>query len=335
MDTVEQLIERHLEFKSANEGASPATVRKYRQSLHALVLYCRQVARCDPMRPDQDVLQVYTGPYLHKQGLSASGRKPVIAAIRGFYAWAQWARLVEANYGAFLIQPKVPKSLPHAMSLNAAEKLIWAPDLNTFQGIRDAAMIAMLMGCGLRIAGLVDLNESSLQFETIEGREQLTLRVTEKGGKERLVPAPDAARLLVRAYLGHPELERIDRKLPDSDLVLFVNLRNTTVGPHDHRGEKRRMSDWAVRDMIKAYCNKVGVPVAMAHPHALRHLYGTELAESGVPDAMRQMLMGHSDPNSTAIYTHLAIRNARQASDTANPLTKIRTPVSDLLKRLG
>lgn len=335
MSTVEELIERHLGYKAANEGASPATVRKYRQCLTGLVAYCRQVARCDPSKPGQDVLEAYTGPFLHKQGLTAAGRKPVIAAIRGFYTWLHRAGMTTENYGAMLVQPRTPRALPHAMSLDAAEKLIWAPDLNTFTGIRDAAMISVLLGCGLRVAGLVALNESGLRFEMIEGREQLSVRVLEKGGKERLVPAPDAARLLLRAYLGHPELEKIDRALPGGDLVLFVNMKNGTVPPHDHRGEKRRLSDWAVRDMIKTYCEKVGVPIAVAHPHALRHLYGTELAESGVPDAVRQMLMGHSDPASTAIYTHLAMRTAREASDKANPLTKIRTPVSALLKRLG
>lgn len=335
MERSEQLIESFLEHKATNEGGSAGTTRKYRQYLTALFTYLRETHGCDPLRPSADALLAYTGPYLHKKGLIARSRKPVISAIKGFYAWLQRRGVVSDNAAAQLESPKAGRSLPRAMGLDAAEKLMFAPDLDTFMGVRDAAMLGVLIGCGIRVEGLVELNASRLQWATFEGQETLAIMVLEKGNKERLVPAPAPTRLLLRAYLGHQDLDSIDRTLPDGDKVLFVSTRNRTVPPHEYHGENRRLSDWSVRDMIKRYCDKVGVAVDVAHPHALRHLYGTELAESEVSEPMRQMLMGHVDPASTAIYTHLATRKQRATIEKANPLAKIRTPVSELVKRLS
>ncbi len=335
MDSPEQLIERFLEFKRHNEGRSPATARKYRQFLLELLAYCRDIQVCSFANPDQDVLAAFTGPFLHRRGVMAKSRKPAVAAIKGFYKWLFRAGIAQVDHGEKLESPKVGRTLPVAMSLAAAEKLMWKPDLSTFIGVRDAAILGVLMGCGLRVQGIADLNESSLQFQQVDGKEVLSIKVQEKGQKQRILPAPDEARLLLRAYLGHPDLDRIDRVLQDGDLVLFVNTRNRLVGPHDHRGEKRRISAWSIRDLVKKYAAAAGLPPEMSHPHAIRHLYGTELAESDVPEPVRQMLMGHDDANSTAIYTHLAQRKARTAIGNATPLSKIRTPVTDLLKRLG
>lgn len=335
MERAEQLIERFLEHKETNEGGSLGTTRKYRQHLTALFTYLRDHQHCDPLQPSADALLAYTGPYLHKQGLIARSRKPVISAIKGFYAWLQRRGVATENYAAHLESPKAGKPLPRAMGLDAAEKLMFAPDLDTFMGIRDAAMLGVLIGCGIRVEGLVALNSSRLHWDKFEGAETLSVMVLEKGHKERLVPAPAPTRLLLRAYLGHQDLDGIDRTLPDGDKVLFVSTRNRTVPAHEYHGENRRLTDWSVRDMIKRYCDKVGIVVDVAHPHALRHLYGTELAESEVSEPMRQMLMGHADPASTAIYTHLATRKQRAAIEKANPLAKIRTPVSELVKRLS
>lgn len=334
MDTPEQIIDSFLDFKRHNEGRSAGTARRYRAPLLELLAYCREV-KCNFLQPDQDTLAAYTGPHLHRRGLVAGSRKVAISGLRGFYDWLHRSHGATEDYGRLLVSPKLGLRLPTSMSLEAAEKLMWAPDLGTFIGVRDAAILGMLLGCGLRVQGVVDLNESWLRFEHVDGREVLSVKVLEKGNKERMMPAPDETRLLVRAYLGHQELEQIDRSLPDGDQVLFVNARNRQVPAHEHRGEKRRLTTGAIRQILLGYAERAGIPMDMAHPHAIRHLYGTELAESEVDKSVRQLLMGHADANSTEIYTHLAQRSIRRAVGEATPLNKIRTPVSDLLKRLG
>lgn len=333
MNPVTQLIDRFLEYKRSNKGLQASSIRKYRAQLERLASYCRD-SNTDPLNPDQDVLAAYTGPYLHRNGVSPSSRRAVVACIREFYRYLHRNGVAPHDHSVNVIYPKAGKVLPIPISMDAAERMLWEPDLDTFAGVRDAAMLSVLLGCGLRVAGLVSLNESSLRWNRHEGRETLDIHVREKGEKDRVLPAPDQTRLLVRAYLGHEELERIDRRLEDGDQVLFVSVRNRTVPLHEYRGEHRRISAGAVRDMIVKYGERLGIPRKQLHPHAFRHLYGTELAEANLPIELRMMLMGHSDISSTEIYTHLATRRAREAVGSATPIARMNTPVSELLKRL-
>lgn len=141
--------------------------------------------------------------------------------------------------------------------------------------------------------------------------------------------------MLIRAYLAHPDLHAIDRKLPNADQVLLVaTMPNGRTPPQDWHGERRRLTRRSIVDLMEKYAQQAGIDLAHAHPHALRHLYGTELAEHDIDLIQRGALLGHADPRTTEIYTHLAQRKLRQAVDKANPLTKLRAPLLDSLRAL-
>lgn len=284
-------------------------------------------------------LEAFCGLWLHKRGVVARSRKPYVSAVRMFYAWAEAkGPALGANPATELVHPKSGHRLPRMMSLANAEKLMWAPDLSTFQGIRDSAMLSLLLGCGLRVSGLVALNEGNLQPARLERELRLVLVVKEKGDKERRTPVPREAEAILRVYLGHEDLAAIDRSTVNDrgrpDKVLFVNLVNPLVPAHEHVGEKRRLKRQAVHAMVQRYGSRVGIPAEELHPHALRHLFGTELTEDEVPTLTTQELMGHADAKSTAIYTHLAMRKKMAVVDKSGPLAKLRTPVSEFLKRM-
>lgn len=324
-------IEGFLDFKRHNRGRAERTLQRYRHALDRLVEF---LAGKDPLAVSREELLAFSGPWLAKRGILANSRRPYIAAVRQFYRWAYSERLLDHDPSVGVPYPKVPQHLPRVMSLVNMEKLLWSPDFNTFQGVRDGAMLAILAGCGLRVSGLCSLNESNVVQQLIEGRPRLFLRVLEKGDKERLVPVPPEADLMLRVYLEHPFLKEVDRDLKSGDRVLFINVGVRGLRPQDYRGEKRRMTRWGVHDMIRRYGRAIGIPDDQLHPHALRHLYGTELAESNVDAIVRQQLMGHADPKSTSIYTHLAGRKLVSEVDRGNPLGKVRTPTSDILQRL-
>jgi len=209
-----------------------------------------------------------------------------------------------------------------------------APDLNTFLGLRDAAILATLIGTGVRVSGLCGMNENSLIWTIEEGRRWLDIKVKEKGAKERIVPVPSETQVLIQAYLAHPELEQGDRTTRSGDRVLWISTRNRCVGVHDYRGEHRRLRPGAVSEVIKKYGKRAGVPPEHCHPHAFRHLFGTELAEADVDPWQRMALMGHADMKSTQVYTHLALRKLRQTSDQANPLRRMKSPVLDSAREI-
>ncbi|WP_051460225.1 tyrosine-type recombinase/integrase [Pseudogulbenkiania sp. MAI-1] len=330
-----RLFEEFLLFKAENDAVADRTVKAYRD---ILARYEAWLDGRDPLEVNGDQLLAFCGPYLHKTlQLAPVSRTPYVACIRELYRYLSAVRGLTGRDPAQAVPyPRRPGKLPRVLSLDNAERLMWAPDFNSFEGVRDAAMLALLLGCGLRVGGLVKLNEGNIASLLAEGGEpRLALKPTEKGDKERLIPVPREADLLLRVYLEHPALEAIHRETANGDRVLFVTTRNRRCPPHEYYGERRRFSTRGVFAMIQRHGEAAGIPKDQLNPHALRHLFGTELAEGDIDLLERQKLMGHQDPKTTAIYTHLAFRKLTRSVDQANPLSKVTTPVSQLLGEMG
>lgn len=326
-----EAIDGFLAYLQGARGRRPRTLEAYRSALARLQEF---MAGTPLLEASALELETFSGIWLHKRGVVARSRKPYVSALRGFYAWARRRGLVRRDPADELRQPKAAKPVPDALSLANAERLMWAPDMGTFLGLRDATILALLIGCGLRVSGLVTLNGSDVRNSQVEGQTRLVLKVTEKGERERLVPVPREAEMLLRIYMDHDELAGFDRAIDGGDQVLFVNGRNTRVPVHEYRGEAVRLSRQAVWRMIQRYGRAAGIPEAELHPHAIRHLFGTELSEEGVDLILRQELMGHADPKSTAIYDSMAMRRKVRSLDSAGPLAKIKGPASHILDRL-
>ncbi len=329
------LILEWLSWMEHNRGRQPGTVNKYLRYLELLSVHLARENK-SLLTAERDDIEAFTGIEAHRRGMAPRSRRPVVVAVRGFYAWALRSGLVGTDPSGSVPYPKAGRRLPRGMDLKNAERILMAPDLESFLGVRDAAILSVFIGCGLRLTGVSNLNQSDLVFvDDVDGKgERLVIRLREKGDNERFVPAPHETRLLVRAYLGHEELERIDRTLPDGDQVLFVSTMDRTVPPHEYYGERRRISTRSIAEMVEKYGEQVGIPRDQCHPHALRHLYGTELGEEDVHILKMQALLGHSNPNTTKDYVRVAMRSLAKEVDRANPLGKIKTPVSELARVL-
>lgn len=324
-------IQKFIDWKRHNKNVSLRTVEAYTA---ALVRFDGFLGGRELLDATVDDTNLFGGLWLHKQGVAAISRRPYIAAVREFFKWAARAGLVRSDPAAGLVYPKTGRKLPAMMTLASAEALMWAPDFATFAGVRDAAILSLLLGCGLRRDGVASLNVSNLTHQDYKGDRRYSLRVLEKGEKERIMPVPREVDMVLRLYLEHEDLARIDRTLPDGDQVLFVSTRNMMVPAHEYIGERRRLAPKAIWEIVRKHGTAAGIPAAQLHPHAIRHLYGTELLESDVDILVRQELMGHADAKSTAIYTHLAMGKKTAEADRANPFAKIRTPVGDLISKL-
>ncbi|MBR8137206.1 tyrosine-type recombinase/integrase [Burkholderia cenocepacia] len=324
-------VQKWTEFLQHSRGRSARTVRAYTDAIDKLAQF---LGGQDFRTVTVDELTTFTGIWLHKQGLVGISRRPIIAAVRGFYAWLTKQRVIAVNPALEVNYPKTGLKLPRLMALSNAERLLWAPDFHTFIGVRDAAMLALMMGCGLRVHDVVSLNTSQLLTIDYNGEQRMAVRPRSKGNRERTVPVPREAELTVRLYLEHEGLEAVDRRLENGDDVLFISVGNKNVMPHEYRGENRRLNVRSVQRMVERYGRQVGIPEEELHPHALRHLFGAELAEDDVDLLMRQSLMGHADAKTTRIYSHLAMRKHVAELDRAGPMAKMRTPAGELLARL-
>jgi integrase/recombinase XerD len=327
------IFQQFLEYKRVNRGRATRTIELYSLALDRLEQY---LAGRDPVDATADDLVVFCGPWLHRTfGIGPDARATHVSAVREFYAYLHRIGQTKSNEAKAVEYPKRVHKIPIVLTLANAEKLLWAPDFKTFTGIRDAAILGTLMGVGLRVSALVGLNEGDLFNDVIDRQPRLFMRIREKGGRQEVKSVPRDVEIFIRLYLEHPELKEIDRHLPGGDQVLFVSTNSHHVPPHEYRGEQRRLRRDGVQAMMHRHAERVGVPLAQAHPHAARHLFGTELAEDDVDPALRQRAMSHVDPKSTTIYTHIARRKLTKEIDRANPLAKMRTPASALLQRLG
>lgn len=190
-----------------------------------------------------------------------------------------------------------PRRLPRGLDSSEAKAL-----LGSFRTLRDRAIAGLMLFSGLRSAEVLSLQVRDVDIP------RGWLRVIGKGEKERRVPMdPDVAGL-VQSYLlaERPETTATE---------LFVVAK----GPN--RGQP--LTPAGLRTIFRYHRERAGVPAG--HPHALRHTFGTALAEAGVDLAVLQALMGHDHVDSSVAYVHLAPVHLRAAYDAARDRQRART----------
>jgi integrase/recombinase XerC len=160
---------------------------------------------------------------------------------------------------------------------------------------RDLCLAEILYGSGLRVSEALSLNEGRINGESA------ALRILGKGGKERLAPLTDTARIALDAWLAQRSL------LADpAERALFVGERG------------RRLNRREALRIIDRLCRQAGLPQAVS-PHALRHSFATHLLEAGADLRSVQELMGHSRLSTTQRYTHLNLAHLTAVYDKAHP----------------
>lgn len=187
------------------------------------------------------------------------------------------------------LRVREPRRLPRALDRDEVQAL-----LGSFRSDRDRAIAGLMLFSGLRSMEVLGLQVADVDI----GRGWA--RVIGKGDKERRVPVdPDVAGL-VQAYL-------LAERPETGETALFV------VGKGPHRG--RSLTAEGLRRVFRYHRERAGVPAG--HPHALRHSFGTALAEAGTDLAVMQALMGHDHVDSVATYVHLSPQHVRDAYDQA------------------
>ena len=208
----------------------------------------------------------------------------LVSALRRFYQFALREGLRADDPAAALESPKLPRSLPKAISEAEVEALLDAPDVSTAQGMRDRAMLETLYASGLRVSELVTLKSPQVNLD------MGVVRVLGKGSKERLTPLGEEAVEWIERYRAAARPQLLGARKSDA---LFVTGRG---------GPMTRQGFWG---LVKRYAREAGVRGAVS-PHTLRHAFATHLINHGADLRVVQMLLGHADISTTQIYTHVA-----------------------------
>lgn len=224
-----------------------------------------------------------------------------LSSIRGMFKHLRKRDVIAKDPTQNVDMPKYGKSVPRVLTLDEVERLLDAPDRTSPEGHRDWAMFHVLYATGLRVSELVDLRQREL-----DSRAGI-VRVTGKGDKQRIVPLGEVALDAVDDYLEYTRARLLKNcGGPGSTPYLFVTRRGSSM---------TRQAFWK---NIKKYKIKADIDKNI-NPHKLRHSFATHLLERGADLRIVQTLLGHSDINTTQIYTHVAQERLKKLVDEHHP----------------
>jgi len=218
-----------------------------------------------------------------RQGLSPRSSARRLSTLRRFYRYLLREGVIRDDPTADVRSPSLGRPLPKAITEASVEKLLAVP-ADTTLGRRDRAMLETMYASGLRVSELVTLSLNELDLTTG------LVRVTGKGGRERIVPLGDEAAGRIRDYLDRARPELLGEQM---NSAVFITRRGKPM---------TRQAFW---QLIKRYAALAGVDSELS-PHSLRHAFATHLLNHGADLRSVQMLLGHSDLSTTQIYTHVA-----------------------------
>jgi integrase/recombinase XerD len=231
----------------------------------------------------EDVSVADVQEYLQsRNALSERSQARVLSSLKSFFDWLVLDKVIKDNPCDMVDGPKIGRYLPNVLSEEEVVALIDSVQLDTWQGVRDKAILEVLYGCGLRVSEAVALQISCVFIK--EG----FVRVIGKGNKERLVPIGEMAIEAINAYLD----VRPDPYDAVSSDILFLNRFG------------RSLSRVSMFNMIKKQAVAAGIGKEIS-PHTFRHSFATHLLEHGADLRMVQEMLGHESISTTEIYTHI------------------------------
>lgn len=292
-------IEALLAYMVAEVGLSANTITAYRRDLLQYTEFLRARGR-DLGTVDEDDITAFLGD-LRRQGRGRATVQRKLAAIRQLHKFLVREGLSAKDPTAIIEPAPKPVRLPKVLTRKQCVDLLEAPNLETPEGLRDAAMLTLLYATGLRVSELCGLRLHAVDFDSG------TIRVRGKGNKERLVPVAPVALELLQLYLQEARPHFLKASADDG---IFLSRRGTTI---------TRATFW---HNLKQYCRLSDVPEDTS-PHTLRHSFATHLLEGGADLRAIQEMLGHSTLGVTQIYTHVSAGHKREVYDASHPRAKV------------
>ncbi len=290
-----ELLAEYLKFLNFERGLSPLTRENYARDIKELMRLGDNTALKNVQTTD---IRRYIAS-LHSKGLGGKSIARMLSSWRGFFDYLVQRHGYNNNPAKGLRAPKSPKTLPQALSIEQAIKLVDIQG-DDILSIRDHAILELFYSSGLRLSEVVGLNNDQLDFS--EG----TVTVTGKGNKTRIVPLGAQAINAIRKWLKHRSSLLIN--YPATKAV-FISKQGKRMSA---RNIQYRMKEWAVKQGIDS----------SVHPHMLRHSFASHVLQSSGDLRAVQEMLGHANISTTQVYTHLDYQHLTKVYDKAHPRAK-------------
>lgn len=313
-------------FLASLTRLSPATVAAYQRDLAAFFEFAGRLKIEDPAEVDRKTVRRYLAS-LHTRNYARTTVARRLSALRRYFAWAHKEGLTTKDPTNSLSATGADQRLPRVLHDEEVRVLLDhpAPTAPTESPWieRDAAVVEILYGSGLRVSELSNLNLTSLDLAEAQ------LTVWGKGNKARMVPLSAPAIEAIRAWLGvrvqarktaeeaaqsrgsgeaaavgsstSKKDQTVSEVEEDSGVALFLNRRG------------KRLSS---RDVRRILDRRTATPT---NPHALRHTFATHMLDGGADLRSVQELLGHADLGTTQLYTHVSKERLRRVVESTHP----------------
>ncbi len=224
-----------------------------------------------------------------KKGFSKTTINRKITSIKTFLIWCIEKNYLESTSLKSVKNLKAEKKLPNVLTANYINELLDNLPIKDPKDIRDKAILELMYSSGLRVSEV-----SNLSIKDIKNNK--SIKVLGKGNKERVLPITSRAYDVINKYIENSRTIFVNEK---SDSFLFLGVRGG------------QLSDREIRRIVKL---RVGT-----FPHSLRHTFATHLLDGGADLRIVQELLGHNDPSTTQIYTHVSKKQMKKKYKQSHP----------------
>lgn len=284
-------IDKYLKFMTFIKSASPLTIKHYTLDLQQAFELDKNSHLIKRTWTESDLMSSVRQAFNRWAGLSLASRNRKAATLKSFFSWAFDEGLLEKDLSIQVICPRVPKKLPHFLSVDEIIAVLKSFDDETKKiSLREKVLFLLLYGGGLRISEACNLKWSDVQTS------QKTLRVLGKGSKERVIALPSMTMTVLQRW-------------------------KKESGFNEYVFGEEPLNQRTAYEMVRQSGIRAGL-LKPLHPHALRHSFATHLLSSGANLRTLQELLGHESLQATEKYTHLGIDQLARTMEKLHPLGK-------------
>jgi integrase/recombinase XerC len=290
-------------FLQSLTNLAPATVEAYRTDLRAFCVWAGRRGLSGPESVDRSALRGYLA-YLATRRYARRTMARRASALRRYFGWLRRRGLVPNDPSAGLSAPKGEGRLPRVLRTDELADLLDDASTNRSMSVpqdarrlRDAAVVEVLYGSGVRVGELCGADVDDIDLE----RARVVVRG--KGGTARVVP------------LSEPAVSVLERWMSAGREAFLAEFGNE-LSPHAAVFHNQRGKRLTPRDARRILDRRTAAP---AHPHALRHTFATHLLDGGADLRVVQELLGHRDLSTTQRYTHVSKERLRAVLDATHP----------------
>jgi len=294
-----QLLDQFLQYLKHQRRYSDLTVDAYSRDIAQFIEFLENFEKGHQVNPttvDSKHIREFLG-HLFMLGLSKRSIARKLSSLKSFFRYLFRMNIISGNPATAVPTPKLDRKLPVVLDVEQARKLMEMPPENTFNGLRDRAILELLYGCGLRLNEVLTLKISNIDFQTHQ------IRVMGKRSKERIVPFGEPASVALKKYLN--ARSQILKRITQPERV-FVTEKGKPLYP------------LAVQKMTKKYMIKLSEQEHLS-PHVLRHTFATHLLDRGANLVAVKELLGHESLSTTQIYTHVSMDRLKKIYQQAHP----------------